>query len=182
MRLVMLGGTGSGKGTQTAKLCDRLNLPSISTGDILREGIAAKTDLGTEAQAYVEKGELVPDRLMIQFIQQRLLQPDVSNGWILEGYPRTAFQAEELDFLLEKIKQKLDWAIYLKVSEAVMTQRALGRGLAGDRAEVIKRRIQNFQQFTIPILEYYDYCQRLLTIDGEQSPDAVEREIMSSLN
>ena len=100
MRLVILGGTGSGKGTQTARLCDRLNIPSVSTGVILREGIVLGTELGQQAKTYVSKGELVPDGLMIQFIQQRLQQPDVSNGWILEGYPRTAFQAEELDFLL----------------------------------------------------------------------------------
>ncbi len=178
----MLGGTGSGKGTQTARLCDRLKIPSISTGDILRKGIMSGTDLGKQAQVYVEKGELVPDELMIQFIQQRLLESDVSNGWILEGYPRTAFQAEELDFLLNKLKQKLDWAIYLKVSESIMTKRALGRGLSDDLADVIKRRIQNFQEYTVPILEYYDYCQRLLTIDGEQDPDEVEQEIIQQLN
>ena len=182
MRLVMLGGTGSGKGTQTARLYDRLNIPCISMGDILREGITQQTDLGRQAQPYVEKGELVPDPLMIQFVQQRLIRADVSNGWILEGYPRTAFQAEELDFLLDKIKQKLNWAIYLRVSEAVMTQRALKRGLGDDRSEVIERRIQNFQEFTIPILEYYEYCQRLLNIDGEQSVEGVEQEIVSKLS
>ncbi|MGD1918478.1 MAG: adenylate kinase [Pleurocapsa sp.] len=181
MRLVILGGTGSGKGTQTARILDKLGIPSISTGEILRNGIASGTELGIEAKAYVEKGELVPDNLMIQFIQQRLIQPDVSNGWILEGYPRTAFQAEELDFLLKKIKQKLDWAIYLNVSEEVMIQRALDRGMVDDRLEVIKRRVQNFQEFTIPILEYYSYCQRLLNVNGEQSPDLVEQEILSSL-
>ena len=182
MRLIILGGTGSGKGTQTARLCDRLNIPSISTGEILRQGIASGTDLGKQAQTYVEKGELVPDELMIQFIQQRLLEPDVSNGWIVEGYPRTAFQAEELDFLLSKLKQKLDWAIYLKVSESVMTARALARGLSDDRPDTIERRIQNFQEYTVPILEYYDYCQRLLTINGEQSPDTVEQEIIKHLS
>ena len=181
MRLVMLGGTGAGKGSQTARICDRFNITSISMGDILRNNIASKTDLGTQAQAYVEAGELVPDNLMIQLIQQRLAQPNVSDGWILEGYPRTAFQAEELDFLLGKMKQKLDWAIYLKVSEEVMTQRALNRGLEGDVVEVVRRRIQNFLESTIPLLEYYAYAQRLLTIDGEKSLDNVEREIMSSL-
>ena len=181
MRLVMLGGTGAGKGSQTARICDRLNITSISMGDILRNNIASKTDLGTQAQAYVEAGELVPDNLMIQLIQQRLAQPDVSHGWILEGYPRTAFQAEELDFLLKKMKQKLDWAIYLKVSEQVMTKRALNRGLEGDVLEVVQRRIQNFLESTIPLLEYYAYAQRLLTIDGEKSLDDVEREIMLSL-
>lgn len=76
------------------------------------------------------KGELVPNELMIQFIKERLLEPDVMKGWILEGYPRTAFQAEELDFLLKQLKQKLDWAIYLKVGESIMVQRAKSRGLA----------------------------------------------------
>lgn len=179
MRLVMLGGTGSGR-TQTAKLCDCLKIPSILTGDILRSGIASKTKLG-KAETYVSQGELVPDDLMIQFIQQRLQQPDVSNGWILEGYPRTAFEAEELDFLLGKIKQKLDAAIYLEVSEVVMKEKALGRGLADDRVAVIERRIQNFQEFTVPLLEYYDYHQKLITVNGEQFPDRVVQELLKRL-
>ncbi|GAB4546088.1 MAG: hypothetical protein Tsb0014_40490 [Pleurocapsa sp.] len=144
----------------------------------MRAEIAAKTNLGKQAHVYVEQGKLVPDELMIQFIQQRLLQPDVKNGWILEGYPRTAFQAEELDFLLKKLKQQLDWAIYLKVSESVMTERSLQRGLSDDLPDAIQCRIHNFQTYTVPILEYYDYRQKLLTIDGEQSPDLVEQAIM----
>jgi adenylate kinase len=96
----------------------------------------------------------------------------------IEGYPRTAFQAEELDFLLTKLNQKLDWAIYLKVSESIMTERSLQRGLSDDLPDVIQCRIHNFQTYTVPILEYYDYRQKLLTIDGEQSPDLVEQAIM----
>lgn len=119
MRLVILGGTGSGKGTQTAKIGNNFSILSISTGKILRTGIATGSDLGKQAQAYVAQGELVPNELMIQFIKERLLEPDVMKDWILEEYPRTAFQAEELDFLLKQLKQKLDWAIYLKVSESV---------------------------------------------------------------
>lgn len=182
MRLVMLGGTGSGKGTQTTKLCDRLNISAISTGDILREGIAMQTDLGNLAQQYVAKGELVPDQLMIQFIQQRLVRKDVEQGWILEGYPRTAFQAEELDFLLKKIKQKLDWAIYLQVSEKIMTDRSLTRGLEDDQAKIIERRIHNFQEFTIPILDYYSYAQKLVSVNGEKSVEEVEQEITKQLS
>ena len=177
----MLGGTGSGKGTQTSKIGKDLGIPTISTGEILRSGITTGSDLGKQAQPYLEKGELVPDELMIQFIQQRLLEPDVTKGWILEGYPRTAFQAEELDFLLNKLQLKLDWAIYLKVSESVMKERALGRGLKDDVSETISRRIQNFQEFTVPLLEYYQYCDRLLTINGEQSPETVGQEIMDKL-
>ncbi|MDJ0577350.1 MAG: adenylate kinase [Xenococcaceae cyanobacterium MO_234.B1] len=181
MRLVTLGGTGSGKGTQTASLCAHYQIPSISTGSILREGIASGTELGKQAQPYLEKGELVPDELMIEFIKQRLLESDASKGWILEGYPRTAFQAEELDFLLKKLNQKLDWAIYLKVSESVMKERALKRGLIDDQPEIIQRRIQSFQEFTIPILEYYQYRGRLLTIDGELSPKEVTNQIIPQL-
>lgn len=87
MRLVILGGTGSGKGTQTAKISGSLAIPSIATGEILRMGIATGSDLGKLAKSYVEKGELVSDELMIQFIKKRLLEPDVMKGWILEGYP-----------------------------------------------------------------------------------------------
>lgn len=181
MRLVMLGGTGSGKGTQTTALSAHYQIPSISTGSILREGIASGTELGKKAQPYVEKGELVPDELMIEFIKQRLLESDASKGWILEGYPRTAFQAEELDFLLNKLDQKLDSAIYLNVTESIMTERALNRGLTDDLPEVIQRRIQGFQDFTVPILEYYEYRGYLLTIDGELSPEAVTDKIISRL-
>ena len=136
MRLVILGGTGSGKSTQTARLSEKLMIPFICSGEVLKIEINRGSDLGKKAKYYVEKGELVPDELTIQFIEQRLLKPDVSKGWILSGYPRTAFQAEELDFLLNRLQQKLDRAIYLKVSESVMKQRALGRASDGDISEV----------------------------------------------
>ena len=119
---------------------------------------------------------------MIQLIQQRLQQPDVAQGWILEGYPRTAFQAEELDFLLKKIKQQLDWSVYLQVSEEVMTQRALARCFDDDQPAIIERRLQNFRASTIPILEYYEYRHKLLTINGEQPPEAVAQEIIKQLS
>ena len=142
---------------------------------------ASQTDLGEQAKSYVEKGELVPDQLMIKFMRQRLLQPDVSNGWLLEGYPRTAFQAEELYFLLDELGQKLNWAIYLQVSESVMLERSQERGLADDRLEVLQRRIQMFRDRTVPMLEYYQYRNRLLTINGEQPPDLVTQEILSKI-
>ena len=182
MRLVILGGTGAGKGTQSERLCSALDIRGISTGEILREAIAAQTDLGLQAKNYVEKGELVPDRLMIQFMGERLRRSDVSNGWLLEGYPRTAFQAEELDFLLDELEQRLNWAIYLKVSESVMMERSLARSRQDDTPEILARRIQMFTERTIPILEYYDRRHKLLTIDGEQPPDLVEQEILQNLN
>ncbi len=195
MRLVILGGPGAGKGTQARLLCSQLSISEISTSDILRHAIASQTDLGRQAQVYVEKGELVPDPILIEFMRERLLQPDAAKGrgWLLEGYPRTAFQAEELDFLLEELEQQLDWAIYLQVPESVMMSRSIARsrsskGIAftgevrpDDHPEIVQRRIDLFHERTIPILEYYGYRQRLLTINGDQSPEQVQQDILQKL-
>lgn len=182
MRLILLGGPGSGKGTQAQRLRDRYQLSTIAVGDILRDAIAADTFLGIKAKPYVETGDLVPDELMIQFMRMRLLQSDTNNGWILEGYPRTAFQAEELDFLLENFSQQLDRAIYLKLDEAVMVERSLARSRLDDRQEIIQRRLERFRQRTLPILEYYELRQKLLTINAALSPEQVEAEILEKLH
>lgn len=182
MRLVILGGPGAGKGTQARRLCNELHIPLIGTGDMLREAIAAQTPLGRQAQPYVEKGELVPDRTMIELISNRLQMADITSSWLLEGYPRTAFQAEELDFLLEELQQQLNWAIWLEVPKAVTIARCLGRSRADDRSEVIQRRIQLFYEYTMPMIEYYDWRQRLLKINGDQTPDLVQQEILAKLS
>ncbi|OUL18861.1 adenylate kinase [Nostoc sp. RF31YmG] len=199
MRLVILGGSGSGKSTQAQNLCRHFNIPKISTGEILREAMSGDKqllfreesppvnlnnhlcDLGRHAQPYVEKGELVPDEMMIELIRTQLAQLDLKSGWLLEGYPRTAFQAEELDFLLEYLGQKLDWAIYLQVPEAIMVNRCLGRSLPDEQPEIVQRRIELFYDRTIPILEYYDRRRRLLTINGDQSPEVVHHHILNLL-
>jgi adenylate kinase len=180
-------------------LCRQLAISEISTSDILRQAIASQSELGREAQVYVEKGELVPDPLLIEFMRNRLLQDDAKGkGWLLEGYPRTAFQAEELDFLLDDLGQRLDWAIYLEVPESVMMNRCLGRthsfqgnrkgnnfvkkSRPDDQPEIVQRRLNLFYERTIPILEYYGYRKRLLTINGDQSPEQVEQEILQNLD
>ncbi|MFN6563785.1 MAG: adenylate kinase family protein [Nostoc sp. ChiSLP01] len=205
MRLVILGGSGSGKSTQAQRLCRYFDIPLISTGEILREAISggkslpnlqwSQTDsrnylsvytslneLGYHARPYLEKGELVPDEMIIELIRVRLRQPDINCAWVLEGYPRTAFQAEELDFLLDDLGQKLDWAIYLQVPEAVMVSRSLGRSLPDDQPEIVQRRVELFYDRTIPILEYYDRRRRLLTINGDQSPEMVQQNILTLLS
>lgn len=181
MRLVILGGPGAGKGTQAQMLSVNLNIPCISIGDILRETIAAKTELGNKAKPFVEKGELVPDQTMIAFVKKRLLFPDISNGWVIDGYPRTSFQAEELDFLLDELEQSLNWAIYINVSEDIMFSRSLERSRHDDTVEIVQRRINLFHQRTIPILEYYDRRKRLLTIPGDRTLETVQENILSSL-
>jgi adenylate kinase len=190
MRLVVLGGSGAGKSTQAQRLGKFFNVPLVSTGETLRDAIYGNSqdntyhelnDLVIEAKPYLEKGELVPDEMMIEFIKVRLKQPDVNNGWILEGYPRTAFQCEELDFLLEDLGQNLNWAIYLQVSAAVMVSRSVGRLLPDDQLEIVQRRVELFYDRTIPILEYYDRRHRLLTINGDQSPEQVQENILTLL-
>ena len=181
MRLVILGGPGAGKGTQAQQLCSNLSIPLLALGDILRAQIASETDLGKLAVPYVEKGELVPDEILIQFIGRRLLLWDVFNGWLLEGYPRTAFQAEELDFLLEDLAQELDWAVWLKVPHEVLLRRSIDRAREDDEPAILQRRLDLFKERTIPILEYYEYRHKLLTINGDQSPEQVQQDLLKLL-
>lgn len=182
MRLVILGGSGAGKSTQAQGICRHFAIERISTGDVLRSAIEDNTMLGRHAQPYVQKGELVPDELMIEFIRMRLTKSDLEKGWVLEGYPRTAFQAEELDFLLSDLDQELKWAIYLQVPQAVMVNRSLGRSLPDDQPEIVQRRVELFYDRTVPILEYYDRRRRLLTIDGDQPKDRVQQAILALLS
>ena len=182
LRVIILGGPGSGKGTQSNYLAQSLNLPVISTGNILRQGIELGDELGLQAKKYVEQGELVPDRMMIEFIKRRLQNDDVTEGWILEGYPRTAFQAEELDFLLEdELGQKLDYAVYLEVIKETMIKRSLARGELDDRPEILETRIELFNQRTTPILEYYQYKHSLITVSGEETPELVSNTIYQQI-
>jgi adenylate kinase len=182
MRFAILGGSGSGKSTQAQNLSRHFDIPIISTGEILRQAISKSDELGRNAENAVKKGELVPDELMIDLIRNYLQQADFSNGWVLEGYPRTAFQAEELDFLLDDLKQKLNWAIYLQVPEAVMVNRSLERSQPDDQPEIVQRRVELFYDRTVPILEYYDRRHHLLTINGNQSPQAVQENIITLLS
>ncbi|MBE9142285.1 adenylate kinase [Planktothrix mougeotii] len=182
MRLVILGGPGAGKGTQAKLLCSYLGIPCLDIGQILRQKIRAQTELGRQAKPFVDQGELVPDEIMIQFVRQQLLDPDVAKGWLLDGYPRTAFQAEELDFLLEDLDQRLNWVIYLNVPEKVLKNRSLERSRADDQLGIIERRIELFYQRTIPILEYYEPRGHLLDVNGEQPPEQIYQEICQRLS
>ena len=182
MRLVILGGPGAGKGTQSYRLSQRLQVPGISTGNLLREAIASQNPLGKEAEPYLNRGELLPDLMMINFMRSRLVQPDMERGWILEGYPRTAFQAEELDFLLEDLQQPLTYAVYLKIGEKVMIERSLARSLVDDQPDILQKRIDSFQERIALLLEYYTGKKKLITLSAEDTPENIEMLILKQIN
>jgi len=127
MQIILLGPPGSGKGTQARLLSEKLKIPHISTGDILREAIKDKVDLGKRAQKFLEKGELVPDKIILGIIQRRLRQSDCRNGFLLDGFPRTIAQAKGLNRILEKMKRDIDSVIKLNVSDKLVTRRLLNR-------------------------------------------------------
>ncbi|OKH18446.1 adenylate kinase [[Limnothrix rosea] IAM M-220] len=181
MRLILLGGPGAGKSTQSKFLCEKFQLQRVSVGDILRQAIADQTELGKQAESYVNEGKLVPDTLIIDLMRDRLTQPDMNNGWVLEGYPRTAFQAEELDFLLDDLQQTLNKAIYFKVPEQVLSERSQARGLTDDTPEAIRERLKAFWESTEPILDYYAPRQKLLVVDAGQEIKTVSEILVNEL-
>jgi adenylate kinase len=181
VKLVILGGCGSGKSTQARRISEYFHIPLISTAAIFPEEVAHGSELGCNPQPFLRTDDFVWEQITIEHIQQRLMQPQVKNGWVLEGYPRTPFQAEELDILLHDLRQKLDWAIYLQVPEAVVVNRLLDRSLGDERSEIVHNRIELFYDRTIPILEYYDRRRRLLTVNGDQSPEVVLQQIVNML-
>lgn len=127
MRLVLLGPPGAGKGTQASAIIEKYNIPHISTGDILRSNIKEGTDLGKKAKAYMDKGQLVPDELVVSIVKDRLLEDDCKNGFLLDGFPRTVNQAEALDEELANMKLKLDHVINIEVESSELIKRAIGR-------------------------------------------------------
>lgn len=177
MRLTILGGPGAGKSVQAQLLSERWGIPLLAIGEVLRREIAQATPLGQLAQPYMEKGILVPDEIMIKFVRKMLLQNNVNQGWLLEGYPRSAFQAEELDFLLSDLGQSLNYAIYLEVDDHLLMSRSLSRCRVDDTPDAIQNRIDAFKERTIPILEYYQYRQNLLVINGDRPITEINQDI-----
>ncbi|MBW4419536.1 MAG: adenylate kinase [Myxacorys californica WJT36-NPBG1] len=172
-RLIFLGPPGAGKGTQSKILADSHSIPHISTGEILREAVTSQTPLGMKAQRYMERGELVPDQLVVDLIQERLDKPDTQSGWILDGFPRNVIQAQILDFILSKLSHDYDRVINLDVPDETLVARLLSRGRKDDNEEVIRRRLEVYRDQTAPLISYYESREKLVTVDGNQSMEAV---------
>jgi adenylate kinase len=180
-RFILFGPPGAGKGTQASVLSTLLSLPHISTGDLFRAAVTEKTPLGLKAQTFLDRGELVPDEVVIGMIQERLGQDDSKAGWLLDGFPRTVPQANALDALLTALTQSIDHVINLKVSDEFLLERLLSRGRKDDTEEVIRRRLQIYRDQTAPLIRFYRDRNQLTDIDGGSPVEVVTVSIQEAV-
>ncbi|HVP97900.1 MAG TPA: adenylate kinase [Roseiarcus sp.] len=187
MRLILLGPPGAGKGTQAARLVRKLGVPQLSTGDMLREAVASGTPIGLKAKAIMEAGALVPDEVVVGIVSERISEPDANNGFILDGFPRTLKQAEELEAILAAKRLKLDAAIELKVDPAKLVERIVTRAAeakaAGltvrkdDDPEVFKSRYAAYERDTAAVTPFYRSRGLLREVDGMAPIEVVAASI-----
>jgi len=212
VNIIMLGPPGAGKGTQAKMLVEKLGIPQISTGDMLRAAVKEGTELGRKAKEYMDAGKLVPDSVVIGIIDDRLKEADCEKGFILDGFPRTVDQASSLDEMLEKSGRKIDHVISIEVPDADLLARLTGRWMCtcgasfhkifnppkedgicdlcgaklyqrdDDKEAAIKVRLENYHKQTAPLIEYYSGKGLLRSIDGTGTPDAIYAAIMAVVN
>jgi adenylate kinase len=187
MRIILLGPPGSGKGTQAQRLVQKHGIIQLSTGEMLRAAVAAQTPVGLQAKEIMANGGLVPDEIVIGIISDRLDQPDMKKGFILDGFPRTVPQAAALDELLKRKHIKLDSVVELRVNESALLQRVENRVAEmrargeevriDDTPEVLAKRLAQYRSLTEPLIHYYSERRKLLTVDGMMTIEQVTREI-----
>ena len=186
MKLLLIGPPGAGKGTQASKLSEVFGIPAISTGDIFRENVKNQTPLGIEAKSYMDSGEYVPDELTNKLVRDRLQNPDCANGFLLDGYPRTADQVNELDDILRETNSTLDAVIQLTADtdEVVrrLAKRAVEQGRSDDTEEVIRNRMAVYEDQTAPLISMYAARGSLIMVDGLGEIEAVTSRIVEALN
>jgi adenylate kinase len=208
MDLVLLGAPGAGKGTQGALLAERLGIPKIATGDMLREAVRDGTALGHEARRFMDAGELVPDDVILGMVRERLAAPDASGGAVFDGYPRNAAQAVALDAMLAELGREIEHVVCLDVDDDAIVRRMSGRRTdpetgtvyhlehnpppgeivgrvvqrADDREETVRHRLGVYRASTAPLVEHYRAAgAEVHAVDGTRSIDAVQREILEVL-
>lgn len=187
MNLVLFGAPGSGKGTQSAKIIDKYGLYHISTGDVLRDHIARHTDLGRLADKYISKGQLIPDAVMTEILDNVLEEKaGGKNGVVFDGFPRTIAQAEALEKLLKKRGTKIDGVIGLEVAEDELIKRMLQRGRetgrTDDNLETITRRLEVYRESTKPLKDYYAELGLYLSVDGQGNVDDIFGNITKGID
>jgi adenylate kinase len=184
-RLLLIGPPGAGKGTQAAKLAEAFNIPAISTGDIFRENVKNETELGKQAKAFMDRGEYVPDSLTNALVRDRLTWTDAENGFLLDGYPRTNDQVEELDEILSDSGQSLDAVVLITADTDEVVRRLLNRaqeqGRADDTEDVIRRRLEVYAEQTAPLIDGYSKRNLVIEVDGLGAVAEVTARILEAL-
>ncbi|MCH9650262.1 MAG: adenylate kinase [Deltaproteobacteria bacterium] len=177
----MVGPPGSGKGTQAAFLSEALGVPAVSTGEMLRSAVAARSALGERVESIMQSGALVDDETMAQVVQQRLGEADAQSGFLLDGYPRNLGQAETLAGILERLETQLDIVLVLDVPEEELIRRALARKRDDDKVEVIRERLSVYKNKTEPLIDYYRDRGILSMVDGFQAVDSVTAALLGEI-
>ena len=184
-QMLIIGPPGSGKGTQASRISDRLGIVAISTGDIFRANVKEETPLGIEAKKYIDKGEFVPDSVTNNMVRDRLKQPDAADGFLLDGYPRTSGQVDELDNILAEAGSQLDIVLQLTADDEELVKRLLGRaaqeGRSDDNEAVIRRRLALYHEETAVVVNRYAERGIVATVDGIGDIDEVTERIMTAL-
>ena len=181
LRLVLLGPPGSGKGTQAERLAKTFQVPWISTGEMLRKAVIAGAELGQRIAGSLQSGNLVDDATMAEVVGERLAQPDVDNGFILDGFPRTISQADTLRQILSDAGVTLTCVLSIDVPQEELVKRILGRNRADDLETVIQNRLAVYREKTEPLIEYYKGFGLVQSINGDQPMDAVTEEMTAKL-
>lgn len=186
MRLIIMGPPGAGKGTQAKFIGEHFGIPAISTGDIFRANVAEGTPLGVEAKRYMDAGEYVPDEVTNSMVRNRIAEPDAEPGFLLDGYPRTVAQVEELDQMIEASGHRLDGAVVLTANEEELISRLLARaeleGRADDTEDVIRRRQEVYTEQTAPLIDVYRERGLLVEVDGMGEIEDVTKRIFDALD
>lgn len=186
IRLLLIGPPGAGKGTQAAQLAQHFEIPAISTGDIFRENVRNQTPLGVEAKGFMDRGEYVPDTLTNALVRDRLNKDDAKRGFLLDGYPRTIDQVTELDYILQENGKKLDVVVQLTADGDELLRRLSGRALeqgrSDDTPDVIKRRLDVYEEQTAPLIDVYVSRGVVAKIDGLGEITEVTARIIEAID
>lgn len=211
MKLIFLGPPGVGKGTQAALLAEKYNIPQLSTGEVLRQAVEEKSELGLKAKEHMDKGELVPDKVVIGIVNNKIA--DLSQGFILDGFPRTIAQAEALDEMLDSFEYSIDAVIQITAKDKTLVERLSGRRTCkecgenyhveyeppkepgvcdecggvlitrdDDKPEAIQNRLEVYKEKTAPLISYYEESGKLIKIEGEGSIEKINQNIIDALH